>query len=123
MTGEDLVMRCRGPFINFQSNGPESRPMTTELHGFGLGLRPEHYNAILDQEPAIDWLEILSENYFVDGGRPLYFLDRICERYPLVMHRSEEHTSELQPLMRISYAVFCLKKQITILKITHEHLS
>lgn len=60
--------------------------MTTELHGFGLGLRPEHYNAILDQEPAIDWLEILSENYFVDGGRPLYFLDRIRERYPLVMH-------------------------------------
>src|SRR3546814_20065714 len=86
MTGEDLVMRCRGPFINFQSNGPESRPMTTELHGFGLGLRPEHYNAILDQEPAIDWLEILSENYFVDGGRPLYFLDRIRESYPLVMH-------------------------------------
>src|SRR3546814_10893425 len=27
------------------------------------------------------------------------------------MHRSEEHTSELQSLMRISYAVFCLKKK------------
>src|SRR3546814_8209203 len=31
--------------------------------------------------------------------------------------RSEEHTSELQSLMRISYAVFCLKKKIT----THTH--
>src|SRR3546814_2365248 len=31
-------------------------------------------------------------------------------------HRSEEHTSELQSLMRISYAVFCLKKKKTIKK-------
>src|SRR3546814_9610783 len=36
--------------------------------------------------------------------------------------RSEEHTSELQSLMRISYAVFCLKKKkITLLKTTHHH--
>src|SRR3546814_3879287 len=34
-------------------------------------------------------------------------------------HRSEEHTSELQSLMRISYAVFCLKKKIT--KSSHRH--
>src|SRR3546814_9663210 len=33
-------------------------------------------------------------------------------------HRSEEHTSELQSLMRISYAVFCLKKQKTYTAIT-----
>src|SRR3546814_8668294 len=31
-----------------------------------------------------------------------------------IYRRSEEHTSELQSLMRISYAVFCLKKKITI---------
>src|SRR3546814_10823677 len=34
-------------------------------------------------------------------------------RAPRRAHRSEEHTSELQSLMRISYAVFCLKKKIT----------
>src|SRR3546814_10437792 len=33
--------------------------------------------------------------------------------------RSEEHTSELQSLMRISYAVFCLKKKKTTLRTTH----
>src|SRR3546814_4736525 len=33
------------------------------------------------------------------------------ERYSAQVERSEEHTSELQSLMRISYAVFCLKKQ------------
>src|SRR3546814_4668394 len=34
-----------------------------------------------------------------------------CLRFPRQCHRSEEHTSELQSLMRISYAVFCLKKK------------
>jgi uncharacterized protein (UPF0276 family) len=56
------------------------------IRGFGLGLRPQHYTALLDSNPALDWLEILSENYLVPGGKPLYFLDRIRERYPLVMH-------------------------------------
>ncbi len=54
--------------------------------GFGLGLRPIHYDAILEQLPPIDWLEILTENYLVAGGRPLHYLDRICEHYPVVMH-------------------------------------
>src|SRR3546814_2124497 len=36
------------------------------------------------------------------------------EPYPSLVTRSEEHTSELQSLMRISYAVFCLKKKINI---------
>ena len=54
--------------------------------GFGLGLRPEHYTAVLEERPAVDWFEIVSENYLVDGGKPLYFLDRIREHYPMVMH-------------------------------------
>jgi uncharacterized protein (UPF0276 family) len=54
--------------------------------GFGLGLRKEHYNAIIDTKPAVDWFEILTENYLVPGGKPLYFLDQICEQYPVVMH-------------------------------------
>src|SRR3546814_7271388 len=37
----------------------------------------------------------------------------------MAIERSEEHTSELQSLMRISYAVFCLKKKTTTKKITH----
>jgi uncharacterized protein (UPF0276 family) len=54
--------------------------------GFGLGLRPQHYAEILDGSPAIDWFEVISENYMVDGGQPLRMLDRIRERYPVVMH-------------------------------------
>jgi uncharacterized protein (UPF0276 family) len=56
------------------------------LRGFGLGLRPQHYTAMLETRPQLDWLEILSENYLVPGGKPLYFLDRIRDLYPLVMH-------------------------------------
>src|SRR3546814_6610659 len=41
--------------------------------------------------------------------RPILVEDRIC--VPVLGPRSEEHTSELQSLMRISYAVFCLKKK------------
>lgn len=54
--------------------------------GFGLGLRPQHYTEILDGNPAIDWFEIISENYMVPGGNPMRMLDRIAERYPIVMH-------------------------------------
>jgi hypothetical protein len=54
--------------------------------GFGLGLRPAHYETILTESPAVDWFEIISENYLVPGGRPLHYLDRIRERYPMVMH-------------------------------------
>ncbi len=54
--------------------------------GFGLGLRTEHYNPILETKPKIDWFEVLSENYMISGGKPLHFLDRIRENYPVVMH-------------------------------------
>jgi hypothetical protein len=54
--------------------------------GFGLGLRTEHYNAILETKPNVDWFEALSENYMIPGGRPLDFLDKIRAHYPMVMH-------------------------------------
>ncbi len=54
--------------------------------GFGLGLRPDHYEAVLGDRPAVDWFEVLTENYLVPGGKPLHYLTRIRELYPLVMH-------------------------------------
>jgi uncharacterized protein (UPF0276 family) len=60
--------------------------MMDMIRGFGLGLRPQHYTAVLETRPQLEWLEILSENYLVAGGKPLYFLDRIRELYPMVMH-------------------------------------
>jgi uncharacterized protein (UPF0276 family) len=57
-----------------------------EFLGYGLGLRTEYYDIILEQRPKVDWFEILTENYMVDGGKPLYFLDSIRQHYPMVMH-------------------------------------
>src|SRR6266481_2335906 len=61
-------------------------PASFPALGCGVGLRREHYGAILEHWPALDWFEITSENFMVPGGRPLYVLDRVRERYPIVMH-------------------------------------
>jgi uncharacterized protein (UPF0276 family) len=60
--------------------------VTIENLGIGIGLRPDHYGDVLAHAPAIDFFEILSDNYLYTEGRPLHFLDRIAERYPIVMH-------------------------------------
>ena len=54
--------------------------------GFGLGLRTEHYNQILESKPKVDWFEALSENYMIPGGKPLDYLTKIRAEYPVVMH-------------------------------------
>jgi uncharacterized protein len=54
--------------------------------GIGLGLRTVHYSHILQVEPAVDWFEIISDNYLSTAGRPLEFLEEIADRYPIVMH-------------------------------------
>jgi uncharacterized protein (UPF0276 family) len=54
--------------------------------GIGLGLRTVHYGHLLEHWPSVGWFEIISENYMQTAGRPLYFLDQIAERYPMVMH-------------------------------------
>lgn len=54
--------------------------------GFGLGLRTNHFQHVLDEKPEVDWFEVLSENFMVPGGKPKYFLHAIREYYPMVMH-------------------------------------
>lgn len=68
--------------------------------GYGLGLRVEHYDELLGGEPAIDWLEALSENYLVPGGRPLDYLARLRERWPLVLHGVSLSIGSSDPLNR-----------------------
>ena len=53
---------------------------------FGLGLRTEHYNDFLEKPQPVEWLEVISENFMVDGGKPLAMLDRIRADYPMTMH-------------------------------------
>jgi uncharacterized protein len=68
--------------------------------GIGLGLRTVHYSHIVETWPAIDWFEILSENYMQTRGRPLSFLDRVAERYPIAMHGVSLSVGSTDPLNR-----------------------
>ncbi len=61
-------------------------PAAHPFLGYGLGLRSAYYQQILEQSPHVDWFEVVSENFMVQGGKALYYLDAIAERYPLVMH-------------------------------------
>lgn len=54
--------------------------------GFGIGLRVPHYQRILKERPPVDFFELISENFMVEGGRPLYHLDRVRETYRCVQH-------------------------------------
>lgn len=56
------------------------------FEGFGLGLRPPHYAAFLETQQNVDFVEIISENFMVAGGRPLHVLDAVRERHPVAMH-------------------------------------
>src|SRR6266404_5893528 len=66
--------------------------------GFGLGLRTDHYQTIIDEHPPVDWFEIITENYLVPGGKPHYFLDKIHEHYPMVMHGVSLSIASDEPL-------------------------
>lgn len=60
--------------------------MIPSFTGFGLGLRKEHYADFMDHRVAVDFLEVISENFMVDGGRPQRILRDIRARYPVALH-------------------------------------
>jgi uncharacterized protein (UPF0276 family) len=68
--------------------------------GVGIGLRPVHFGQILSGEPEIDWFEVLSENYMDTGGRPLFILDQVTERYPVALHGVSLSVGSTDPLDR-----------------------
>lgn len=74
--------------------------LVTHDLGIGIGLRSVHYPHILAETPEIDWFEILSENYMHTGGRPLWVLDQVAERYPVVMHGVSLNIGSVDPLDR-----------------------
>ena len=68
--------------------------------GIGIGLRIPHYHHILTKKPKIDWFEIISENYMVDGGRPLEILDQMLENYRVVHHGVSLYFGSTDPIDR-----------------------
>jgi uncharacterized protein (UPF0276 family) len=59
---------------------------TRHFHGFGLGLRAQHYQDFLSGTVAVDFVEVISENFMIAGGRPRHILDQMRERHPVALH-------------------------------------
>jgi len=68
--------------------------------GLGVGLRHVHFSHITQHWPAVDWFEIISENFMDSQGRPRDVLDRVAERYPIVMHGVSLSIGSTDPLNR-----------------------
>jgi uncharacterized protein len=69
-------------------------------YGVGIGLRIPHYDHIFEHKPTVDWFEIISENFMVDGGRPLAMLDQILECYRVVQHGVAMYFGSAEPINR-----------------------
>src|SRR3546814_3440141 len=84
-------------------------PYTTLFRSVGLQMvDPDRVCVVAEQVDGRGGVQ--DEARRPDGGRPArHLVEHDLHREPVA--RSEEHTSELQSLMRISYAVFCLKKK------------
>lgn len=68
--------------------------------GCGIGLRKEHFDAILETRPAIAFFEAISENFMGDGGRPRRVLDRVRRDYPVALHGVSMSLGSAEPLDR-----------------------
>jgi uncharacterized protein (UPF0276 family) len=90
--------------------------------GVGLGLRTVHYAHILESGPAVDWFELLSENYMQTAGRPLQFVDAIADRYPVAMHGVSLSIGSTDPLDRAYLADLRALRDRTRARWVSDHL-
>jgi uncharacterized protein (UPF0276 family) len=76
--------------------------------GVGVGFRVPHFTEVIENRPEMDWFEIISENFMVDGGSPTWHLERLSDHYPVVPHgvsmslggaERPEHTQRLRELV------------------------
>jgi len=74
--------------------------MERALRGCGIGLRREHYGAVLSERPEVPWFEVISENFMVAGGRPRHVLERVRADYPVALHGVSLSIGSAEPVNR-----------------------
>lgn len=79
-------------------NSSDGQFLMDNFLGFGLGLRIDHFEDVLQTRPAVDWFEVISENFLVAGGKPRHYLHAIREHYPMVMHGVSMSIGSTDPL-------------------------
>jgi uncharacterized protein (UPF0276 family) len=68
--------------------------------GHGIGMRPKHYTQYLAERPPVAWLEVISENFLIKGGRPLAVLEKVRQEVPVVLHGVSLAIASVDPLNR-----------------------
>lgn len=61
-------------------------PHDTAISGVGVGFRANHFEYIEQNKPDIPWFEVLIDNYMLDAGSSLYYLEKAAEAYPVTFH-------------------------------------
>lgn len=75
-----------------------SETARTTLTGCGIGLRKEHHGAVLAERPDVPFFEVISENFMVEGGRPLEVLDAVRRDYPVALHGVSMNLGSADPI-------------------------
>ncbi|PIZ03431.1 MAG: hypothetical protein COY58_09745 [Gammaproteobacteria bacterium CG_4_10_14_0_8_um_filter_38_16] len=76
---------------------------------FGLGLRPAHYEAIIKTKPAVDYFELLSEDFMHFAGEDFFWMEKICAHYPVSLHGVSLSIGSCDPL---NLAYLCALKKL-----------
>ena len=85
-SGRFLVTKSTIICNNKGMDAAKSKRFDVPDYGVGVGLRVPHYRHVIEQRPPMGFFEIISENFMVDGGKPLYHLDAVLETYPIINH-------------------------------------
>lgn len=81
------------------ASSPATSSITSRLpDGCGLGLRPPHYSAILDERPDVPFFEVLAENHTTEGDPSRAFLTHLREHWPVTLHSVGMSLGSADPL-------------------------
>ncbi len=83
---------------HFSPDIPVTKEGFGQLSGVGIGLKPQHYQEILETRPGFGWFEVHAENYMGQGGAPHYYLGEIARQYPLSFHGVGLSIGGVEPL-------------------------
>jgi len=68
--------------------------------GHGIGLRARHFTEFLEKRPPVSWVEVVTENFMADGGRPIAVLEKVRRDMPVVLHGVSLSIGSVDPLSR-----------------------
>ena len=66
--------------------------------GHGIGLRTKHFAQFQDGRPPVSWVEVVTENFMADGGRPIAVLEKVRRDVPVVLHGVSLSIGSLDPI-------------------------